>query len=632
MTKEQKARWIWVDETAIPDEYGEFAGDFHSEEKEATLRISADSDYAVYLNGSLQAFGQYPCYPSHPVYDEVKIPLTQKDNHLLILVYYVGVDTFSTYKLGPAGLFFSLSDSSHLLLSSSPALLSRRSLVYEAAHQQEISHQLGYSFFYDARKEGDEGGWRKSKEVEKPLPEEKRPNEKTRFGEKAPSHLKASDGGRLLFDLEKETVGFLTLDFVSPVEQELTISYSEHLLEDGSLPRKIEYRDFSVVYHAKAGLNRYLNPFRRLGCRYLEISCKIPLKINYVGLTPVLYPFRRKPYVLAKELDQKIYDTSVYTLECCYHDHYEDCPWREQSFYVLDSRNQMLAGYDAFENREQARASLRLIAQDSRPDGLLSICYPCGFDLTIPSFSLNYFTAVREYYDHTGDASLLKEVYPKLQSLMVVFLAQERNGILENFTQPNQWNFYEWSPSLDYLSKETKSDVILNSFFLLALRHLSVIASALGKEDPYLPLYQTNKAAVREAFFAADKGYFVMSKNDPKPSILGNSLAILAGLLAKKEAKALCEKMLKERSSFVPLTLSMEGFFYDALLQSDPAYQEFILQDIEERYGKMLKDGATTFYETEEGWKAFNNAGSLCHGWSALPIHYFRLFGLGNEE
>lgn len=627
--KEQKARWIWVDETSIPDEYGEFSGDFHSEQDQVTLRISCDSDYAVYLNGTLVAFGQYPCYPDHPFYDELEFPLKQKDNHLLILVYYVGVETFSTYKLGPAGLFFSLSDSHRVLLFSTEEILSRRSLVYEAGHQQEISHQLGYSFFYDARKESEKGGWRKSKGVEKPLPEEKRPNQKTRLGEKAPSRQSETKEGRLLFDLQKETVGFLTLDFVSPIEQELTISYSEHLLEDGSLPRKIEYRDFSVVYHAQKGQNSYLNPFRRLGCRYLEISCQSCLKINYVGITPVFYPFQRKPYLMAKELDQKIYDTSVYTLECCYHDHYEDCPWREQSFYVLDSRNQMLAGYDAFENKEQVRAALRLIAQDSRKDGLLSICYPCGFDLAIPSFSLNYFTAVREYYDHTGDISLLKEVYPKLQSLMAAFLAQEKEGVVQNFTAPNQWNFYEWSPSLDYLSKETKSDVILNSFLLLSLTHLSVIARALGKEDPYLPLYQKNKAAVRAAFFDEEKGCFVMAKNDPRPSILGNSLGILAGLLTAEEAKSLCRKMLKERSSFVPLTLSMEGFFYDALLQSDSAYQSYILHDIEERYGKMLKEGATTFYETEEGWKAFNNAGSLCHGWSALPIHYFHRFGLG---
>jgi hypothetical protein len=40
----------------------------------------------------------------------------------------------------------------------------------------------------------------------------------------------------------------------------------------------------------------------------------------------------------------------------------------------------------------------------------------------------------------------------------------------------------------------------------------------------------------------------------------------------------------------------------------------------------MLKNGATSFWETINGEKDFGNAGSLCHGWSALPIIYYSLF------
>ena len=70
-----------------------------------------------------------------------------------------------------------------------------------------------------------------------------------------------------------------------------------------------------------------------------------------------------------------------------------DTPWREQCLYVYDLRNQALCGYHAFENgnADYVRANLKLISQDRREDGLLAICYPCGMDLTIPSFSLYYF-------------------------------------------------------------------------------------------------------------------------------------------------------------------------------------------------------------------------------------------------
>ena len=73
-------------------------------------------------------------------------------------------------------------------------------------------------------------------------------------------------------------------------------------------------------------------------------------------------------------------------------------------------------------------------------------------------------------------------------------------------------------------------------------------------------------------------------------------------------------------------TLSMLCFKYDALLKVDKArYTSEILSDIDERWGKMLDAGATTFWETEEGASAFGGAGSLCHGWSALPIYYYHL-------
>ena len=41
----------------------------------------------------------------------------------------------------------------------------------------------------------------------------------------------------------------------------------------------------------------------------------------------------------------------------------------------------------------------------------------------------------------------------------------------------------------------------------------------------------------------------------------------------------------------------------------------------------MLDAGATTFWETELGAEDFGGAGSLCHGWSALAVHYFVRLG-----
>ena len=82
---------------------------------------------------------------------------------------------------------------------------------------------------------------------------------------------------------------------------------------------------------------------------------------------------------------------------------------------------------------------------------------------------------------------------------------------------------------------------------------------------------------------------------------------------------------IKEKNKLVPATLSMLAYIYDALLVYSKDEKDYILNDIRENYSYMLNSGATTFWETINGQKDFENAGSLCHGWSALPIYYYNI-------
>ena len=67
-------------------------------------------------------------------------------------------------------------------------------------------------------------------------------------------------------------------------------------------------------------------------------------------------------------------------------------------------------------------------------------------------------------------------------------------------------------------------------------------------------------------------------------------------------------------------------FKFDALIKVDKEkYTPYIIKTIEEKYKNMLDNGATSFWETEDGESAFDNAGSLCHGWSAMPVYYLSI-------
>ena len=61
---------------------------------------------------------------------------------------------------------------------------------------------------------------------------------------------------------------------------------------------------------------------------------------------------------------------------------------------------------------------------------------------------------------------------------------------------------------------------------------------------------------------------------------------------------------------------------------TDEKYRDFVLSDIRKNYGFMLDAGATSAWETIKGSADFGGAGSLCHGWSAIPVYYYHKFGM----
>ncbi|MBO7407134.1 MAG: hypothetical protein J6V14_05830, partial [Clostridia bacterium] len=68
------------------------------------LRICADSQYAVWVNGRYAASGQYADFPDAKVYDELDISeyLREGENALRFIVYYQG-NSSSTYLHGEPG-------------------------------------------------------------------------------------------------------------------------------------------------------------------------------------------------------------------------------------------------------------------------------------------------------------------------------------------------------------------------------------------------------------------------------------------------------------------------------------------------------------------------------------------------
>ena len=572
MSWSEQSKWIWLNQEQAIDTYGDFYTEFEYESGEVSFQISVDSNYVLYINGQFVESGQYADFPYYKVYDKLNITKYCKQglNQIAITVWYYGIVGSQTYYAGNAALRFELYNNGVLCAYSDEEIVSRQSKNYQNGLKKIITPQMGLSFHYDARnaedwKTGNLDGFAESTIVEQTLPLHERPVEKLIIGERVETTLVKRDQNYWLYDLGCEEVGYLTLRIKSDTPQKIVIGYGEHIA-DGKVRWINNGRDFSVSLDVGVGTTEYTNYFRRLGLRYLELISECDLEIDYVSVLPTPYPVARLEKRFDSELRQRIYDTAVRTLEMCMHEHYEDCPWREQALYAMDSRNQILCGYYAFKEYRFPRANLYLMGQSLREDGLLAICAPSDLDLTIPSFSLHYFTEVYEYTTYSGDVTLAREVLPILERIIEAFLSRMKDGLVAKFEGKNHWNFYEWAEDLEDGEHDTSGvDAALNCLLSIALGNLQKICDLLDVKTDYGKMAEALNQRIRETFYCTDTALYVNKYGEEKYSELVNSLAVLCGAAKGQEAEYIC-KILADEHKLTKTSLSMVCFKYDALL------------------------------------------------------------------
>ena len=618
-----KSKFIWINDTEAIDTYAEFYTKLQIAGTPAICNISVDGDYTLFINGQYVTSNQYGDYEHYKVYDSIDIsPFTHTGvNDFALICWHFGENT-SRYKAYDAGAIFEVVCDGEVVLASDEGVLARKSRAYKNGLKRWISPQLGFSFRYDASREdlwtvGKGDGFEMAIPVAKKCDFIPRPIKKLSLGDV----VWANQLGEGIYDLGREVVGLITLECEG--DGEVNASWGE-CLENGHVKRTPDWHDFSLDYVC-GGDGKYTNYMLRIACRYLEITTQGAVNVKKIGIIPQFYEVKELPYDFLSGIDKDIYKICLNTLRLCMMEHYVDCPWREQCLYAFDSRNQMLCGYYAFEggNFEYARACLTLLAKSQRADGLLAICSPCGVNLAIPSFSLHFITAVREYFEHSGDISLFDELKETVKGILDAFLAREENGLVNRFDADGYWNFYDWSPYIDGeigRKQASGADLMLNSLIILSLKSYKTLCKAHGSTFEYDKTLSRITKATKERFFDTGSGFFRFNDSASEALELTNSLAILAGLCTHDEATKICDAL--SYRELTPCSLSMKCFKYDAMLQTDrEKYAPIILDDIRATYEKMIPVG--TVWETEIGESDFNNAGSLCHGWSSIPIFYY---------
>ena len=214
----------------------------------------------------------------------------------------------------------------------------------------------------------------------------------------------------------------------------------------------------------------------------------------------------------------------------------------------------------------------------------------------------------------------------------------DETGLVPNFDEKDDfWNFYEWQPYVDgssYRGPENY-DMCLNASFSAHLSSFVKLCELVGEDPaPYKACKEKLNEKIVETFYDKELRLFRLCVGPTPPitaiCVLPNVLAFLCGAANGVEQERMIELIRTNGASepellAVPTTLYNTFERYHVLLKMDEAkYREEILDEIDRIFFKMLKAGATSFWETELGQVDFEYAGSLCHGWGAMPILFYQ--------
>lgn len=628
----EKAHWIWLkEETTEKNEYADFSTVFVAERlKNPFLRICSKSGYVVYVNGIFVGFQQFCDFPTRKVYDEYDLTdfVSAGENIISVTALSKNYNSSSHIANGK-GVIFEIVDGERLLFASDEHVLSRLSKGYRSGPIHKITEQLGMSFFYDCTADND---WifTPQNAGEQEFAYSSISDKKTNFIPRPVNRLCLKEKvafkeiGEGIYDGGKELVGQLYFDIESSEEKEIAVHYSEHIA-DGGVRYRIGGRDFTVHFRLKKGRNLFTGWFLRLGLRYLQLSDTL-IKIKEIGIIPAVYPLQKEEYT-GGAISKEIYNVAAYTLECCVHDHYEDCPWREQAQFTMDSRTQILCGYYAFKETRMPAAALRTMSYTLTENETLCITSPTNSKLSIPNFSLVYPLMLCEYYKETQDITVLTDVYANTLRMIEHYIACRMDGLLPML---KEWNFFEWEENLHneeeiFTQAENREKFPLgtNAFLIIALENFAEVCEILGKDgSKYRVLAAETRKKAHELFYCPHNGLFYNYLNNGQGegfSEYAQVFALYTHIATADEEKVLFDVLTRE-NTLTPLTLNNYIYKYEILLQKE-GYEDFVREEVNRIWGYMIKQGATTFWETIKGNHDFALAGSLCHGWSAVPIY-----------
>jgi hypothetical protein len=294
-------------------------------------------------------------------------------------------------------------------------------------------------------------------------------------------------------------------------------------------------------------------------------------------------------------------------------------------------RNEALCGYTAFGETDLPKRCMRLAGQSLDHYPIVQSQVPSAWGTLIPAWSFLWGLAIWDYYEFSGDEGFLRETWP--------WVRQNLEGARtylndQNLLETAMWNFWDWT-NLDYWHRV----IPYNTMLLIGAVDAAVgCGGVLGKEDEVRRL-RAWRAELAEAVHAlwdpVKQAYPDSIHENGNVSEQVNQhtsvLAYLFGIAPQDLHETLLRNITDPPEGMVRIGgAGAQLYNHEALERA--GMQERIIDEIRTSYEQMLREGATTTWESfatgTTGRGGFPTR-SHAHAWSAGPIRWFNRILLG---
>lgn len=426
-------------------------------------------------------------------------------------------------------------------------------------------------------------------------------------------------------DFGKETFGFIKVHGLKG-KGRLSIYYGESK-EEALSTDKCETLDYLDINSAQK--KDSIMPLSK-AFRYVNYQSEGSVSADSVSMLYEYAPVTERGSFKSSDSElNKIYDVAKYTFHLNTREFFIDGIKRDRWVWSGDAYQSYLMNYYSFFDAPTVKRTL--LAQRGKDPVTAHIN-------TIMDYSFYWFLGIYDYYKFTGDQKFVQDIYPRMQSLMTYIDGRKnKNGLLE--WMPGDWIFIDWA---DKLSKD--GEVSFEQLLYARSLETMALCAKLANDAEGIAKYDKQakelKNKIFELYWNQQKSALVHSRIDDKQTDNVTRYANMFGIffdyftpeqkLAVKQNVLLNDKVAKITTPYMR--------FYELEALCAMGEQPYVLKEMKNYWGGMLKLGATSFWEEynpdKKGTEHLAMYGrpfgkSLCHAWGASPIYLLGRYYLG---